>query len=176
MDKEKTKSREPLCGQIPLQPQKIAKKSIAGIAQVVSGMASMAFFYIVFFPSLALRGGIFGLLGTALVLFGALCLGICAYEFVYFRRYFYDMRGGVLTIRKGVFTYGETTVPLSRIQDVIVERDLLDKIFGLYNVRVSTATLQSGVHAHIDGLSEEGAEKLKGMLLPAMLSFGKRRK
>jgi len=46
-----------------------------------------------------------------------------------------------------------------------VDRDLLDVVFGLYDVHVSTPTFLSGLAAHIDGVNAENAEKLKNIIL-----------
>ena len=90
------------------------------------------------------------------------------YENAYYKRYFYNLSSEFLTIKKGVFTYGETTIPYGRIQDVYIDRDIMDQFFGLYDLHVSTASGQSSIHAHIDGLSKEGAEAIKAKLLKGM--------
>lgn len=52
-----------------------------------------------------------------------------------------------------------------RIQDVYVDQDLLDRIFGLYDVHLSSATVSSGMEAHIDGVEKQAAEDLRNILL-----------
>jgi len=46
-----------------------------------------------------------------------------------------------------------------------VDQDLLDRIFGLYDVHLSSATISSGMEAHIDGLEKQAAEGLRNILL-----------
>lgn len=157
-----------LCALYPLLPQKVVKKAIGGIFQVLSGLGGTILLIFLFFPALMLFGKASQFAGLALVAFGILAFALCAYELLYFRRYYYAIEGDSLVIRKGVFTLGETTVPFSRIQDVTVVRDFLDKLFGLYSIRVSTANAQSGFYAHIDGLSELGASKIREILLSKM--------
>jgi len=42
---------------------------------------------------------------------------------------------------------------------------ILDRIFGLYDVHLSSATVSSGMEAHIDGVEKQAAEGLRGILL-----------
>ncbi|MBS3107797.1 PH domain-containing protein [Candidatus Woesearchaeota archaeon] len=87
------------------------------------------------------------------------------YEVVYIKYYFYDLVGKSLIIKKGVFSRSEITLPLNRIQDVYVDQDILDRIFGLYDVHVSSATTISGSLSHIDGLDKVGSEAIKKLIL-----------
>jgi membrane protein YdbS with pleckstrin-like domain len=90
------------------------------------------------------------------------------YQVFYMKYYFYDMQGKTLIIAKGVFSRNEITLPVNRIQDVYVDQDILDRIFGLYDVHVSSATTASGFLSHIDGVNKANSEKLKGLLLQAI--------
>ena len=81
------------------------------------------------------------------------------YEREYLRKYFYDLNDDVLAIRKGVFGSRELTIPFAKIQEVFINRDILDLVFGLYDVYVSTATGRSILNAHLDGLEQDNAEK-----------------
>lgn len=87
------------------------------------------------------------------------------YVHFYIKTYFYDSDKDFITIKKGVFTPTEIHIQYQKIQDVYVDQDLLDRIFGLYDVHVSSATYTSGIEAHIDGLDKVAAEGLKQFLL-----------
>ena len=87
------------------------------------------------------------------------------YELWYFKVYFYDLTADFIVIRKGPITPKEITIPYERVQDVYVDQDILDRIFGLYDVHLSSATISSGMAAHIDGVVKEYADGLKGELL-----------
>ncbi len=87
------------------------------------------------------------------------------YEVFYMKYYFYDATPQTISIRKGVFSRNEITLPFKRLQDVYVDQDILDRIFGLYDVHVSSATTTSATLSHIDGLNKENAEKIKKILL-----------
>ncbi len=83
----------------------------------------------------------------------------------YIRSYFYDGSGDFLTIRKGVFMPTEIHVQWPKIQDVYVDQDIFDRIMGLYDVHIASATVTSGTEAHIDGVDGATMESLKTYLL-----------
>lgn len=84
---------------------------------------------------------------------------------VYIQRYYYSLDENFITIRKGVFTPTEIHVQYVKIQDVYVDQDLFDRMFGIYDVHIASATVSSGIEAHIDGVSAEFAEGLKNEIL-----------
>ncbi|MEM3556187.1 MAG: PH domain-containing protein [Candidatus Micrarchaeia archaeon] len=156
---------------IRLSRKKIIKKTLKGTI-VLAIAFILAILTFLFYPSLIREtiSSVFILEETVIL---ALLIMICVaviiinflYHYVYYKTYYYDIKNDMLVIRKGVFTPREISIPFSRIQDVYVDRDLLDLILGLYDVHVSSATLQSGVDAHIDGVSAENATLLKEIIL-----------
>ena len=90
------------------------------------------------------------------------------YQVCYMKSYFYDLIRANLVVRKGVFSTNEITLPINRLQDVYVDQDVLDRIFGLYDVHVSSATMISARLSHIDGLNKENAEAIKNLILSAI--------
>jgi putative membrane protein len=103
--------------------------------------------------------------GLGLVFFVAVTLINYWYEAKYYEKYFYDFETDFLVIRKGVFMPTETTLPWNKIQDVYLDQDLLDRVFKLWDLHVSTATIISGYHAHIDGVSRQDAEAMREIIL-----------
>ncbi|MEK6842858.1 MAG: PH domain-containing protein [Candidatus Micrarchaeota archaeon] len=87
------------------------------------------------------------------------------YENAYYKNYFYDIQPEFLNIKKGVITPREAIFPYEKLQDVYVDQDIFDRLFGLWDVHISTATMLSGMEAHIDGVSEENSKKLRDMIL-----------
>jgi len=87
------------------------------------------------------------------------------YQRWYFAVYFYDLTPDFIQIKKGPITPREITIPYERFQDVYVDQDLLDRIFGLYDVHLSSATVSSGLEAHIDGVEKQAAQGLREILL-----------
>ena len=96
---------------------------------------------------------------------GALFIPRYFYQSWYFATYFYDLTDDHVVIRKGPITPREITVPYERIQDVYVDQDIWDRIFGLYDVHISSATASSGFAAHIDGVEKSGADGLRALIL-----------
>jgi membrane protein YdbS with pleckstrin-like domain len=94
------------------------------------------------------------------------------YEVFYMKSYFYDLVNDYLIIRKGVFSKNEITLPVNRIQDVYVDQDIFDRIFGLYDVHVSSATIISAHLSHIDGVNKENAQALKNLIISKIHSKG----
>lgn len=94
------------------------------------------------------------------------------YEIYYLKSYFYDVDDDNLIIRKGVFSKNEITLPINRIQDVYVDQDIFDRIFGLYDVHVSSATIISANLSHIDGLDKINSEAIKKLILSGIHKNG----
>jgi membrane protein YdbS with pleckstrin-like domain len=87
------------------------------------------------------------------------------YQREYYKKYFYDIRQDFLVIKKGVFMPTETILPYDKMQDVYVDQDIFDRIFSLYDVHVSTATVMSGIQAHIDGVNKENSQLFRELIL-----------
>lgn len=166
---------DPLVGIVPLDSRKPLKKTVSWILLFAGAIAVLKIIFIGLGMGLTNTASLFSLaLLWDKVLFTIMVIGFIVtgikylYEREYYKRYYYDMNKDVLLIRKGVFGSRELTVPLERIQDVFVDRDILDRVFGLYDVYVSTATERSILNAHIDGLNAEHAEAVALMLVEAI--------
>lgn len=153
--------------QFPLSYKKIIKKTLARTIAL-----SIVLLIIWAFSALMLTS-----MGQeALIFLGFITIGILGFLFLvvllthlyqrwYFAVYFYDLTPDYIQIKKGPITPTEITIPYERIQDVYVDQDLLDRIFGLYDVHLSSATASSGAEAHIDGVEKQAAEGLRALLL-----------
>ncbi len=154
--------------QYPLSPKKFWKKYLFSlIAWViiwafVSGVSSLLMSG-VYDPSLRIDFTL-ALMGWTIVVGGGLLL-YAWYISTYIKRYFYDANDAFVTIKKGVFAPTEIHVQYTKIQDVYVDQDILDRIMGLYDVHIASATATSGIEAHIDGVEQPAAEGLKEFLL-----------
>ncbi|MBU2579096.1 PH domain-containing protein, partial [Patescibacteria group bacterium] len=159
-----SKTRE----QFPLSPKKIIKKTIE--STITYAILLFIIWGVLFFIP-GYTQAIVVWLGAAsspfgiLVLFLVVILLIYLYQRWYFAVYFYDLTPDFIQIKKGPITPREITIPYERIQDVYVDQDILDRIFGLYDVHLSSATISSGMEAHIDGVEKEAAEGLRNLLL-----------
>jgi len=94
--------------------------------------------------------------------------GKYVYEVYYYRRYFYDLNDDVLVIGKGVFGSREIIIPFSKIQDIFIDQDILDRALNLRDLYVSTVTGRSILNAHIDGVNPEKAEEIALMIIDRM--------
>ena len=158
-----SKTRE----QFPLSYKKIIKKTMA------STIAITILLLVIWGFSAFMLGSIgqeaIGWLGTAtfgiFVFLFVVILLTYLYQRWYFAVYFYDLTPDFIQIKKGPITPREITLPYERIQDVYADQDLLDRIFGLYDVHLSSATISSGIEAHIDGVEKQAAEGLRNILL-----------
>jgi len=155
----------PTIKQYPLERRKILKKFIA--AMIVWG----AIFLIAIIITALFSQWL--LVIVELVLFILLALFYWWYEVQYFNKYYYDIRQDFLVIKKGVFAPRETILPYEKLQDVYIDQDLLDRIFSLWDLHVSTATIMSGSEAHIDGINIENGEAMKKMILEKIKSLKK---
>jgi membrane protein YdbS with pleckstrin-like domain len=94
------------------------------------------------------------------------------YVSAYIKRYYYSEDADFVTIKKGVFTLAEIHVQYSKIQDVYVDQDIVDRMLGLYDVHIASATMGSALEAHIDGVNAQNAEGLKNLLLQSIKTGG----
>jgi membrane protein YdbS with pleckstrin-like domain len=152
--------------QFPLSTKKVLKKT-------VTGTLAWAIFFLIIWGVLAFvsfsgakTGSWFGIatLGILFLLF-LIILFVYLYQRWYYAVYFYDLTSDYIVIKKGPITPKEITIPYERIQDVYVDQDLLDRMFGLYDVHLSSATISSGMEAHIDGVEKPAADGLRAILL-----------
>lgn len=95
------------------------------------------------------------------------------YQREYYKKYFYDIRTDFLVIKKGVIMPTETILPYDKLQDVYIDQDIFDRPFRLYDVHVSTATMMSGIQAHIDGVNKENGQLFREMILKNIKSHQK---
>ena len=149
------------CEKYPLDSKKIIKKTLSFVLGVI-------FLLIIAVPLVGMAIGYL----TALSVGSIICLLICAmwyqYQRTYFKMYFYDITSEYARIKKGVYAPTEITIPYNRIQDVNVDQDFFDKLFGLYDVHLSNASSSSAQNAHIDGVTSDNAEAIRAKLLAHM--------
>lgn len=157
-----SKTRE----QFPLSEKKPLKKTVPSI------IATVVLFVIIFasgiFCSVFLNWSfstIFMWIVLIAIFLAIACFLTYQYQVWYFQVYFYDLTDDFIIIRKRVFTPREITIPYERVQDVYVDQDLIDRIMGLYDVHLSSATITSGMEAHIDGVEKEAADGLRKIIL-----------
>lgn len=159
----------------PLSSLKIIKRTIS---------CSLISLFFLFWPTIVMQGVLWSPLvrnlsnltieryisylspvGIWLFLLAVTVIANYFYQKQYIKTYFYNMSDNLLIIRKGVFAPQEITVPLGRIQDVYVDQDIIDRLLGIYDIHISTATAASTARAHIDGVDKKVAEELRTLIL-----------
>ena len=117
----------------PLSSNKFWKKFIQGnisrvVIFVIALVGGLAFQMV----SVGYGPNIAAILAFLLAGLMVLFMGLSAwYISAYIKSYYYSDDEGFITIRKGVFTPTEIHVQYGRIQDVYVDQDLFDRMFGL---------------------------------------------
>jgi len=166
---------------IRLSRKKVIKKTIAAtVFLLMTYLLAIAIY--IFYPDfigqvispLTSIDDVIIIAAITFVIFLAVALNIL-YQYMYYKTYYFNIKDDVLVIRKGIFTPDEISIPYNRIQDIYVDRDLFDVILGLYDLHVSSATLESSRDAHIDGVTYGNAVKLKEMILEKVRRASKER-
>lgn len=102
---------------------------------------------------------------SGFIIASAIFIAKLTYEILYRASYYYAIEAGYLVISKGIIIRQRGSFPLSRITDVYLDRSVSDFIFGLYDLHVSTPTIDSGRFARIDGLPRDSAVHLQRSLV-----------
>jgi len=154
-----------LCSKYPLDKKKILKKVLqnSGVLIVLIVISVVA-------------GSSFSFVGWWILLITLVALVlVIVYQIFYYKFYFYDMTTDELIIKKGVVSRREVVIPFSKIQDIYVDQDFLDRIFGLYDVHVATAATGGAYagseRAHIDGVNSKNAEALKKIFIEIIRKY-----
>lgn len=110
---------------------------IVGAIKTVRRWVSAVAFYGVF----ALIGNGLDFTTVLLILAGVVLVvvGSALWGFLAWRATTYDVSGGAFRLRGGVVQKNERTIPLEHVQSVDTVQGLLQRLFGVYEVRVETA-------------------------------------
>jgi uncharacterized membrane protein YdbT with pleckstrin-like domain len=157
---------EDLRKQFDLEAVKPLKKTVAGTAYAIAIVLGLLIAINVFFKDFAQQAT--WLLGAAIALVVIYAVAAFAYHTQYYWNYEYKTTRNVLKIRKGVFGFVTVYVPYSRVQNVFVDMDIFDRLFGLRDTHLSTIGFSSVREMHVDGLNATNSEGLKNFLLDAV--------
>ncbi len=91
------------------------------------------------------------------------CLKLLYEEFFYASLY-YELESGSIAIVSGVFEKKRISFPLSRVGDIQLERDFIDFLFALYDLRVTGPTINPEEDGVIRGFSRNTAVALQDFL------------
>lgn len=162
-----TPQAKPLVEQIPLSGKKVMKKTISGLIGllIVVGIG-IAILWILASRNEIMPMEIFNKIMIWTGIVGAiLTIWTVIYQKMYYDRYFYDWSKDTLTIKKGVIGRQQIFLRFDRIQNVFRDQDILDRIFDIYDVHVSTVGDSSVNMCHIDGLTKDNSDRMLAVLM-----------
>ena len=113
----------------------------------------------VVFSSGSILDGLAGPL-SLVALLGVGVLVLVAYQVAYYRRYEYELTADTFDIRSGVFARREREIPLRRIQNVDISRNVAQRVLGIAAVDLETAG-GSETEASLRFVSFEEAKRLQ---------------
>ncbi len=148
---------------LPLSPLKIVKKIIERFFKIDLRLLVPIVIMVLFFKQIPDDINMFFIWSAFIV--GLIFLFSVVYEYLYYRLYYYNFGNDRGEIKKGVIAQSSGHVFYNRLQNIYVDQDLLDRVFGLYDVHYETAGEISNVYSHVDGLNHENAQKLTTFLL-----------
>lgn len=144
---------------LPLQKRKILKKTLENCSIIVLVQLFGVLPITLVFAS-SMQWVV--MINTLLFFLSFMC--IYFYQVLYFHSYFYEFAPDQAHIQKGVISRATGYVRYERIQNLYVDQDILDRLFGLYDVHYETAGDYSSNYSHVDGLNKENANSLLAFL------------
>ena len=155
----------------PLSKRKLAKKLIQTLLpRYIAVSFLLAILMLIKLPDYInfLRFSFTNLFELTLVNFVLFFVVFVIYFKIYINTYQYNISDKFISIKKGVFAPQEIHVQYQKIQDVYVDQDILDRLLGIYDVHIASATVSSAMEAHIDGVDKDISEGLKTFFLDSI--------
>ena len=81
-----------------------------------------------------------------------------------FRRFQFELTGGLLRVRHGIIIRKEKTIPIDRMQHLDVDHGPIERIFGLARLSVFTAGGRTATF-QLPGLSRSRADSLRAQIV-----------
>jgi uncharacterized membrane protein YdbT with pleckstrin-like domain len=146
---------------LPLSPKKVFKKSLLPVLATLS--TSFFIGVMVYLMSDGTNNLAYAMLWA--LLFDLIVISaIVGYQYLYYKFYYYSFEEDNAEIKKGVVAVATGHVRYEKIQNIYLDQDILDSIFGLYDVHYETAGEMSRFYSHVDGLNRENSEILVSFL------------
>lgn len=100
---------------------------------------------------------------VALLALGTLALGFVSW--LGWTRFTFAVQGDSFVVESGIFNRKRRQVPLARIQQVDVRRNVVQRVFGLSALHVDTASSGAGAEVVLASLDERDAMEIHSLLL-----------
>ena len=107
---------------------------------------------------------------VSMILLAVVAIYLLVSPIVFYRRYRYRLDDEKLEIRRGIITIRHILVPVERIHQVEVVRGLINRMFGLSDVVVTTAGGTVKVQFLEDGVAETIADSLNESVIRLLKS------
>lgn len=116
------------------------------------------------------------ILGTA-----AYLLLVAVSAMLVYSNFYYEIDEDGLTIESGVIHKSQVTVPFDQVQNVNIERSIIERILGVSSISIETAGSSGGgtgksrlrAEAHLPGIDFELAKKIHDLLIDGAEAAGK---
>jgi|GEM_PF-6373576 len=90
------------------------------------------------------------------------------YQFIYHKTYSYGIETGHLVVTHGIFHRQRSSFPIDSISDILLDRNIIDMVFGLYTVFISTASSEIYTNSNgptiIKNMKQKDAAQLQNFL------------
>lgn len=116
-----------------LSPLSVPYKAVQKSASIVFTLA-----FLLFSGGMAFFGGLGGTF-TAIGLLGVAVVLIVGYEVLYYQRYDYELTADSFDISSGVVSRRNREIPLRRIQNVDISRNVVERVLGIAALDFETA-------------------------------------
>lgn len=136
---------------------KLSKISIP--YKTVKRLSAMAIFFVFAFSGSLTAGSLLTILG-ALSVAALVVLLMMGYEYLYWKNFEYSIDSDGLKILSGVISKNDKDIPLKRIQNVDVNRNIVQRVLGISQVDIETAG-GGRTEASLRYLDYNDAEKLQ---------------
>lgn len=98
------------------------------------------------------------------IVWGVICFTIPTIFLIRRNRTHYILTNQNLTVETGILNKSATHIPLSRVQDITVRRDLVDRILNIGTIVVESA----GAHGRIPEINVDSPEEVTKRVLAAV--------
>lgn len=109
---------------------------------------------------------VYGIIGIALI--------SMTWAIISFFKYYYHIEVDDLVIEKGVLKKTKLSLPISRVQTVNKEQNLIHRLFNVVKLKIDSAGSKES-EFELDALSQDQAEELRNIILSKKLNLKKER-
>jgi uncharacterized membrane protein YdbT with pleckstrin-like domain len=153
-----------------LSDKAIISNSVGTIVSTLLFVGFAVFFVFASISDSGDEGADVSALPLELIVIGLVVAALLAigYSVLWVRLFGYELADQEVKIEKGVISKSYDSIPYSRIQNVGIERSLLERILGISTLQIHTAGHSgqgSGAEGNIPGVEKDGAEEVRESIM-----------